>query len=117
MAVAKRPELLVLDEPAAALDPLARREFLDAVAAAVAEGAMSVVLSSHLVSDLERVCDYLIILTAARVQAAGTVAELLAAYRAEAPAPKATVEDMVLAYLDRGREVERADRSTAGGGR
>jgi ABC-2 type transport system ATP-binding protein len=114
LAVAKRPEVLVLDEPAAALDPLARREFLDGVADAVAEGSTSVVLSSHLVSDLERVCDYLIILTAARVQASGPVRELLAAYRAEGEAD-ATVEDMVLAYLDRGRDVERGARSGEGG--
>ncbi|HWE63644.1 MAG TPA: ABC transporter ATP-binding protein, partial [Chloroflexota bacterium] len=68
MALAKRPELLLLDEPVAALDPLARREFLQTLMEAAAETGLTVVLSSHIIADLERVCDYLIILSAARVQ-------------------------------------------------
>ena len=64
LALAKRPELLVLDEPVASLDPLARREFLQSVMEAVAETGMTVVLSSHIVADLERVCDHLVILAA-----------------------------------------------------
>ena len=63
LALAKRPELLLLDEPVASLDPLARREFLQTVMEAVAETAMTVVLSSHIVADLERVCDHLVILS------------------------------------------------------
>ncbi len=62
LAMAKRPELLLLDEPVASLDPLARREFLQGLMEAVAEQRLSVVLSSHLVADLERVCDYLVVL-------------------------------------------------------
>jgi ABC-2 type transport system ATP-binding protein len=81
LAVAKRPELLVLDEPVASLDPLARREFLADLMEAVAEQELSVVLSSHLVADLERVCDYLIVLVGSRVRVAGPVEELLAAHR------------------------------------
>jgi ABC-2 type transport system ATP-binding protein len=77
LGVAKRPELLVLDEPIASLDPLARREFLQDLMEAVAEHEFSVVLSSHLVSDLERVCDYLIVLVASRVQLAGDLDTLL----------------------------------------
>jgi ABC-2 type transport system ATP-binding protein len=77
LAVAKRPELLILDEPVASLDPLARREFLRDLLEAIAEQRMSVVLSSHLVGDLERVCDYLIVLVGSRVQVAGPVKELL----------------------------------------
>src|ERR1700691_890726 len=80
LAVAKRPELLVLDEPVASLDPLARREFLQDLMEAVAEQELSVVLSSHLVADLERVCDYLIVLVGSRVRVAGPVEELLAAH-------------------------------------
>jgi ABC-2 type transport system ATP-binding protein len=77
VAVAKRPELLILDEPVASLDPLARRHFLRNLMESVAENANSVILSSHLVSDLERVCDYLIVLVASRVQLAGETDELL----------------------------------------
>jgi ABC-2 type transport system ATP-binding protein len=78
LAVAKRPELLILDEPVASLDPLARREFLQILMETVVDQGVSVVLSSHLVADLERVCDYLIVLVASRVQIAGPVDELLA---------------------------------------
>jgi ABC-2 type transport system ATP-binding protein len=81
LALAKRPELLILDEPVASLDPLARRTFLSHLMKAVAETGMSVVLSSHLVADLERVCDYLVVLVGSRVQIAGDVDELLATHR------------------------------------
>ncbi|MGH3285318.1 MAG: ATP-binding cassette domain-containing protein, partial [Streptosporangiaceae bacterium] len=80
LAVAKRPELLILDEPVASLDPLARREFLQDLMEAVAEQEVSVVLSSHLISDLERACDYVIVLVGSRVQVAGPVDELLATH-------------------------------------
>ena len=80
LGVAKRPELLILDEPVASLDPLARREFLQDLMEAVAEHGLSVVLSSHLVSDLERVCDYLIVLVASQVQVAGDIEDLMASH-------------------------------------
>ncbi|MDQ2848099.1 MAG: ABC transporter ATP-binding protein [Actinomycetota bacterium] len=80
LAIAKRPELLVLDEPVASLDPLARHEFLQRLMEAVAEDDLTVILSSHLVADLERVCDYLILLTDSRVQLAGDVEELLSCH-------------------------------------
>jgi len=81
LAIAKRPALLILDEPVAGLDPLARRDFLQDLTEATAGHQTSVVLSSHLVADLERACDYLIVLAAGRVQVAGEVSELLAAHR------------------------------------
>jgi ABC-2 type transport system ATP-binding protein len=71
---------LILDEPVAALDPLARREFLQVLMETVAEHQISVVLSSHLVADIERVCDYLIVLTSSRVQVAGDVEELVSSH-------------------------------------
>jgi ABC-2 type transport system ATP-binding protein len=80
LAIAKRPELLLLDEPVASLDPLARREFLQGLMEVVAEHGVSVVLSSHLVADLERVCDHLVILVASRVRLAGDVDDLLASH-------------------------------------
>lgn len=77
LGIAKRPELLILDEPVASLDPLARREFLQDLMEAAAEHGLTVVLSSHLVSDLERVCDYLIVLVASHVRLAGDIDTLL----------------------------------------
>ncbi len=81
LALAKRPGLLLLDEPVAALDPLARREFLLALSEAVAEGDVSVILSSHLVHDLERVCDHVILMSASRVQLCADIDDVLATHR------------------------------------
>ncbi len=80
LAIAKRPELLILDEPVASLDPVARRDFLRGLMEVVAEHDVSVVLSSHLVADLERVCDYLVVLVDSRVQVAGEIEQLLASH-------------------------------------
>jgi ABC-2 type transport system ATP-binding protein len=80
LAIAKRPELLILDEPVASLDPVARRDFLRGLMEVVAEHGVSVVLSSHLVADLERVCDYLVVLVNSRVQVAGEIDQLLASH-------------------------------------
>jgi ABC-2 type transport system ATP-binding protein len=77
LGLAKRPELLVLDEPVASLDPLARREFLQILMEAVAEDELSVLLSSHVVSDLERVCDHLVVLVDSEVRVEGEVETLL----------------------------------------
>jgi ABC-2 type transport system ATP-binding protein len=86
LGISKRPELLILDEPVASLDPLARREFLQDLMEAVAEQEMSVVLSSHLVSDVERSCDYLVVLVDSRVQVSGEIETLLAThYRLTGP--------------------------------
>ncbi len=81
VALARHPELLILDEPVARLDPLARHEFLGTLMAAVAEDGLSVLLSSHVVAELERVCDYLVLLAAGAVQVAGAVDELLARHQ------------------------------------
>jgi ABC-2 type transport system ATP-binding protein len=80
IGIAKRPELLLLDEPVAALDPLARREFLQDLMEAVAEHGLSVVMSSHLVNDLERVCDHLVVLVESQVRVIGDVETLLATH-------------------------------------
>lgn len=77
MTLSKRPDILLLDEPVAALDPLARREFLRGLMASVAEDGLTVLLSSHIIADLERVCDYLIILSGGRVQLAGDIDEII----------------------------------------
>jgi ABC-2 type transport system ATP-binding protein len=83
LTLAKRPRVLLLDEPVAALDPLARRNFLATLTSAVADaaGGLTVVLSSHLVTDLERVCDHIILLTGSRVQLCGDIETLLAEHK------------------------------------
>jgi ABC-2 type transport system ATP-binding protein len=81
LALAKRPEVLLLDEPVASLDPLARREFMQTVLEAVAERELTVVLSSHIVADLERVCDHLVILATGRTQLVGSIEEIVASHR------------------------------------
>lgn len=101
LALAKRPDLLILDEPVASLDPLARRDFLEDLRDATAREGLSVVHSSHLISDIERVCDYLVVLVGSRVQVAGDVTALLDA-RGRAGGPPARLEDVVLTYLGRG---------------
>jgi ABC-2 type transport system ATP-binding protein len=81
LALAKRPELLLLDEPVAPLDPLARREFLRWMMATVAEDGLTVLLSSHVVADLERVCDHMVVFAEGTPQLAGPIEEILSAHR------------------------------------
>ena len=91
LALARRPRLLVLDEPMATLDPIARHDFMASVMAATADG-VSVVLSSHVLAELERVADYLILVSRGRVQVAGEVGDLLAGHQVG-------LEELVLGYL------------------
>ena len=81
LALARRPRLLVLDEPLANLDPLAREDFMATVMAAAAEDRVSVVLSSHVLAELERVADYLVLVSHGNIAVAGEVEDLLAAHR------------------------------------
>jgi ABC-2 type transport system ATP-binding protein len=81
LALARRPRLLVLDEPVAMLDPIARHDFMATVLMAAADDGVSVLLSSHVLTELERVADYLVLLSHGRVQVAGEVDDLLASHR------------------------------------
>jgi ABC-2 type transport system ATP-binding protein len=81
LALARRPKLLVLDEPVAMLDPVARHDFMAIVLMAAADEGVSVLLSSHVLAELERVASYLILLSRGRVQVAGEVEDLLATHR------------------------------------
>jgi ABC-2 type transport system ATP-binding protein len=81
LTLAKRPRLLLLDEPLAALDPLARQTFLGALAEAAAGGGLTIVLSSHLIADIERTCDHLILLAESQVQLCGDTELMLAQHR------------------------------------
>jgi ABC-2 type transport system ATP-binding protein len=81
MALAKRPELLLLDEPVSNLDPLARRDFTRALLDAAAQDGLTVVFSSHVVAELERFCDYLVVLNGGRVQVAGELDALIEEHR------------------------------------
>jgi ABC-2 type transport system ATP-binding protein len=92
LALARRPRLLVLDEPVAMLDPVARHDFMATVLTAADDG-VSVLLSSHVLTELERVADYLILLSRGQVRMAGEVGGLLASHRV------ASLEELALAYL------------------
>jgi ABC-2 type transport system ATP-binding protein len=81
LALAKRPELLILDEPVASLDPLARREFMSTVMQEVAETGMTVLLSSHIVADLERVCDHIVILSHSRTVLSAPIDDVVSSHR------------------------------------
>jgi ABC-2 type transport system ATP-binding protein len=77
LALAKKPKLLLLDEPVAALDPLARHDFLSSLTQAVADGGMTVVMSSHLLADLERVSDHVIVLASGKTQLCDNIETVL----------------------------------------
>ena len=81
LALARRPRLLILDEPLAALDPLARQDFMGTVMTAMADDGVSVLLSSHALAELERVADYFIVLASGEVRLAGDADDLLAGHR------------------------------------
>jgi ABC-2 type transport system ATP-binding protein len=93
LALARRPRLLILDEPVAMLDPVARHDFMATVVAAAADGGVSVLLSSHVLTELERVASYLILLARGRVRLAGDVGELLATHS------QASLEELAMTYL------------------
>jgi ABC-2 type transport system ATP-binding protein len=113
LAAAKRGDLLVLDEPVAALDPLARRAFLRDLLDFVAELGVSVVLSSHLLGDLEHVCDHLIVLAAGRVQLAGEVSHLIATHH-RINGDHAVPSGAEVVYTERGTAIVRAERPIPG---
>jgi ABC-2 type transport system ATP-binding protein len=81
LALARRPRLLVLDEPLAALDPLARQDFMATVMTAMADDGVSVLLSSHALADLERVADFVVVLGGGELRITGEVDDLLAEHR------------------------------------
>ena len=109
LALSKRPDLLLLDEPLASLDPLARRDFLRVLLDATMEQGLSVLLSSHIISDLERVCEYLIILSASRVQLAGEIDDILRTHK-RLVGPRA--DPAAVASLHNVIEVSHAARQT-----
>ena len=104
LALARRPRLLVLDEPMAMLDPIARHDFMASVMTAVVDDGVSVLLSSHVLAELERVADYLIVLSRGRVQMAGEVDDLLGSHRVlTGPAAEAaTYADRPVVHVRRG---------------
>jgi ABC-2 type transport system ATP-binding protein len=103
LALARRPRLLVLDEPVAMLDPIARHDFMATVLMAAADDGVSVLLSSHVLAELERVADYLILMSRGRVQMAGEVDDLLASHRLlTGPAAEAGQYERPVVHVRRG---------------
>jgi ABC-2 type transport system ATP-binding protein len=104
LALARRPQMLVLDEPVAMLDPIARHDFMATVLTAAADDGLSVLLSSHVLVELERVADYLIVLSRGRVQVAGLVDDLLASHRilTGPAAPAAAYAEWPVVHVRRG---------------
>ncbi|WP_336320667.1 ABC transporter ATP-binding protein [Streptomyces lavendofoliae] len=80
LALGKRPELLLLDEPMADLDPLARHQLMGTLMADAAERGTGIVMSSHILSELEGVCDHLFLVTGGRVRLGGGIDDLLTAH-------------------------------------
>jgi ABC-2 type transport system ATP-binding protein len=110
VALGRHPELLVLDEPVARLDPLARHDFMAILMAAVAEEGISVLFSSHVVAELERVCDYLVVLNHGKVQVAGEVEGLLDSHQIfTGPTAEATETAASLAVV----QAQQGDRQTS----
>jgi ABC-2 type transport system ATP-binding protein len=110
VALSRHPELLVLDEPVARLDPLARHDFMAILMAAVAEEGISVLFSSHVVAELERVCDYLVVLNRGKVQVAGDVDGLLDSHRIfTGPTAEAAAAAASLAVV----QAQQGDRQTS----
>jgi ABC-2 type transport system ATP-binding protein len=116
LAIGKRPDLLLLDEPAATLDPLARREFLQDLMELAADG-LSIVLSSHLIGDIERVCDHLVVLSHGHVPLAGDIDDIVGQHRViTAPRlqPDQPTDQQVIARSDTPRQTTllvRGDRT------
>jgi ABC-2 type transport system ATP-binding protein len=106
MALAKRAPLLALDEPVASLDPIARLEFMRDVMAACADTGLTVIIASHVISELERLCDWLLVLTAGQLQLAGPVDDLVAAHQlltVPRPTPDAELPGTVIDRIDSDR--------------
>jgi ABC-2 type transport system ATP-binding protein len=117
MALAKRAPLLVLDEPVSSLDPVARAEFMRDVTATAADGGLTFLISSHVVAELERYCDWLIILSYGHVQLAGPADDLLAAHRlltVPGDTPDAELPGTAIDRTDAGQHSTVLVRATAG---
>jgi ABC-2 type transport system ATP-binding protein len=111
LALAARTRVLLLDEPLASLDPLARREFLRVLQTAARENHQTVVLSSHILGDIEAICDWIVLLRAGRVVLQGSIAAVLEAHRiADGPGSG----DVVARYLDLDGSLKTLVRSTSG---
>jgi len=110
LALAKMPDLLLLDEPMASLDPLARHEFMGLLMAASAEQDLTVVLSSHIIGDLRATCDYLVVLTRGSTQLAGDMDEIVGTHQ-RLVGPVDSIN--AIGYVQEIVQVERSDRQAS----
>lgn len=105
LALGRRPDLLLLDEPLADLDPLARRQVLAALLGEVADTGMTVLMSTHVLADLDGVCDHLVLLRDGAVGLSGDVEELLAAHHRVTGLAEVPLVGEVVAARRVGRQV------------
>ncbi|MFJ2514548.1 ATP-binding cassette domain-containing protein [Streptomyces griseoviridis] len=113
LALGKRPELLLLDEPMADLDPLARHELMGALMSQAAGHGTTIVMSSHVVAELEGSCDHLLLLGAGQVRLAGEIDDLLAAHRrVQGPASTALDTHQIVESRTTGRQLTALLRPT-----
>lgn len=99
LAFGKRPRLLMLDEPMADLDPLVRHEMAQLLLTEAAAHGTTVLLSSHVVSELDGACDFLVVIGSGRVRLAGGIDELRAAHHPGGDGPAPSLEQLLMTYL------------------
>ena len=121
-AIASDPQLLLLDEPTSGLDPTQRSDMLTLIGEISNEHSVSVVLSSHLLEEVERVCDHIVALDAGRLVAEGPIAELIGDGEGvtlelvDIAVPSGSVDAVVSMLLGAGIEVERSGTTLRLGG-
>jgi ABC-2 type transport system ATP-binding protein len=99
IALAYRPELLVLDEPSSGLDPVVRRDILDAILRTIADEGRTVLFSSHLLDEVERVADHVAMISAGRIVLDAPLADIRASHTQDGRVP--SLDEIFVVYAGR----------------